>query len=67
MNQEHLGPNALPILNIAGYQFVRLDELDQLRESFYQAASELRLKGILDWHRFKRRIAGRQRNHFVSC
>ena len=47
MNQEHLGPNALPILNIAGYQFVRLDELDQLRESFYQAASNLRLKGTI--------------------
>jgi UPF0176 protein len=47
MNQEHLGPNALPILNIAGYQFVRLDELDQLRESFYQAASDLRLKGTI--------------------
>ena len=47
MNHQHSGSNPLPILNIAGYQFVRLDELDQLKESLHQVAADLRLKGTI--------------------
>ena len=47
MNHNRSGANPLPILNIAGYQFVRLDELVLLKESFYQVASELHLKGTI--------------------
>lgn len=47
MNHEHSGLSTPSILNIAGYQFVRLDELDQMKKSLHQVASELRLKGTI--------------------
>ena len=47
MNHERSGLNTPSILNIAGYQFVRLDELDQLKESLHQVASGLGLKGTI--------------------
>lgn len=47
MNHKGPGLKTLPILNIAGYQFVPLDELNQLKESLYQSATELCLKGTI--------------------
>ena len=40
-------PKFLPILNIAGYQFVPLDELETLRESLRESALQHQLKGTI--------------------
>jgi UPF0176 protein len=47
MNQHVQGADTPPILNIAGYQFVRLDELERLKESVYQSARMHQLKGTI--------------------
>ena len=38
MNELPIRPSDQAILNIAGYQFVRLDQLETLRESLRESA-----------------------------
>lgn len=47
MNDLTNKPKSLPILNIAGYQFVRLDQLESLRESLQESALLHQLKGTI--------------------
>ena len=47
MNDLTNEPKSLPILNIAGYQFVRLDQLESLRESLQESALLHQLKGTI--------------------
>lgn len=47
MKHESAGSNTLPILNIAGYQFVSLEGLENLKESLFKSASQLGLKGTI--------------------
>ncbi len=47
MNESPTTDSSLPILNIAGYQFVRLDQLENLRESLREIALLHQLKGTI--------------------
>ncbi len=47
MNELPIRPSDQAILNIAGYQFVRLDQLETLRESLRESALLYQLKGTV--------------------
>ena len=47
MNELSIRPSDQAILNIAGYQFVRLDQLETLRESLRESALLYQLKGTV--------------------